>query len=91
VELIENIGYRTPGTDRKLKFWWKAVFHMWNEPKPAPEYQIGWKDRKSAKASLERILQWDFRRNIIAHGENIDHDAVAVARKAWRRPLSWPE
>ena len=32
VDLIENIGYRTPGTDWKLKLWWKAVFHMWNTP-----------------------------------------------------------
>jgi hypothetical protein len=89
VDLIENIGDHTPGTDWKLKFWWKAVFHMWNTPKPAPEYQLGWKDRNAARASLERILQWDFERIIIAHGENIDRDAVAVARQAWARPLSW--
>jgi hypothetical protein len=89
VDLIENIGDRTPGADWKLKFWWKAVFHMWNVPKPAPEYQLGWKDRLAAKASLERILQWDFERIILAHGDNIEADAVAVAREAWKRPLSW--
>lgn len=89
VDLIENIGDSTPHVDWKLKFWWKAVFHMWNEPKPAPEYQLGWKDKKAAKDSLERILEWDFERIIIAHGQNIDRDAAAVARRAWRRPLSW--
>lgn len=89
VDLIENIGDRSPGVDWKLKFWWKAVFHMWNTPKPAPEYQVGWKDRKAAKASLERILAWEFDRIIIAHGENIDTDAKAAARRAWERPLSW--
>jgi len=27
--------------------------------------------------------------SIIAHGQNIDRDAVAVARQAWKWPLSW--
>jgi hypothetical protein len=91
VDLIENIGDHSSGASWKLKFWWKVVFQMWNEPKPAPEYQLGWKDRKAAKASLKRILAWDFERIIIAHGENIDRDAVAVARRAWALPLSWSE
>lgn len=88
VDLIENIGDATPGTDWKLKLWWKAVFHMWNSPKPAPEYQLGWKDKKAAKASLERILEWDFSRIIISHGDNIDADAKQAAREAWKTPLS---
>ncbi len=88
VDLIENIGDATAGTDWKLKLWWKTVFHMWNKPKPAPEYQLGWKDRKAAKASLERILDWDFQRIIISHGDNIDTDANAAARRAWEKPLS---
>ena len=89
VDLIENIGDATPGTDWKLKLWWKLVFRMWNRPRPAPEYQIGWKNRRAAQDSLQRILEWDFERIILAHGENIDHDAKAIARAAWARPLSW--
>lgn len=89
VDLIENIGDETPGTDWMLKLWWKGVFHMWNTPKPAPEYQLGWKDKKAAKACLERILEWDFERIIIAHGQNIDTNAKQAAREAWSRPLSW--
>ena len=87
VDLIENVGDTTPGTDWKLKLWWKAAFHMWNRPKPAPEYQLGWKDRKAAQASLQRILEWEFDRIIISHGDNIDADAKTVARSAWRNPL----
>ncbi|MEM7317947.1 MAG: DUF4336 domain-containing protein [Pseudomonadota bacterium] len=90
VDLIENIGDSTPGTDWKLKLWWKGVFHMWNTPKPAPEYQLGWKDRQAARASLRRILDWDFTRIIISHGDNIETDAKAVARTAWQNPLSAP-
>jgi len=88
-DLIENVGDQTAGVDWKLKFWWKAVFHMWNHPKPAPEYQLGWGDKRAVRKSLERILGWDFERIVIAHGELIEADAEAVARRAWERPLSF--
>lgn len=88
-DLIENIGDATPGTDWKLKLWWKGVFHMWNKPRPAPEYQLGWSDKTAAKASIEQILAWDFERIILSHGDLIDSDAKAAARDAWARPLSW--
>jgi hypothetical protein len=87
VDLVENIGDRTDDVGWGLKFWWKVVFHMWNVPKPAPEYQLGWKDKAAARLSLNRILQWDFERVIIAHGDLIETDANAVLRKAWENPL----
>jgi glyoxylase-like metal-dependent hydrolase (beta-lactamase superfamily II) len=88
-DLLENIGEKSGAVGWQLKLWWKAVFHMWDNPKPAPEYQMGWKDRRAAKQSLERILEWDFDRIILSHGENIESDAKAVLRKAWARPLSF--
>ena len=87
VDLIENIGDQTPDVDWQLKLWWKVVFHMWNEPKPAPEYQLGWKDKKAAAESLKRILEWDFERIVISHGETIDTDARNAAISAWKVPL----
>lgn len=88
VDLIENIGDSTPGTDWKLKLWWKGVFHMWNTPKPAPEYQLGWKNKEAAAKSLNRILDWNFEQIIISHGENILENAKDVARQAWATPLA---
>ena len=88
-DLIENIGHRTEGADWVLKLWWKTVMHMWDKPRPAPEYQMGWKDRAAAKRSLERILDWDFERIVVAHGDNIEVDAQAIAREAWAKPLSF--
>ncbi len=87
VDLIENIGDDTPNTNWVLKLWWKTVLQMWNTPKPAPEYQLGWKDKAAAKRSLERILEWDFERIVIAHGDLIEADAKEVARQAWAGPL----
>jgi hypothetical protein len=88
VDLIENYGDNTENTGLGIKFWWKIVFHMWNKPKPAPEYQLGWKDKKAAKESLERMLEWDFERIVISHGDLIENDAKAVAKQAWLVPLS---
>ena len=87
VDLIENITDETEHANWVLKFWWKVVFHMWNNPKPAPEYQLGWKDKAAACRSLEKILEWDFKRIILAHGDLIETDAKARAREAWAVPL----
>ncbi len=88
VDLIEKFTDATPHVDWKLKLWWKVVFRMWNIAKPAPEYQLGWSDKKAARASLRRILQWDFERVILAHGDLIEADSRQVVEKAWRRPLA---
>lgn len=88
VDLLENIGDDyTHGASLLLKFWWKAVFHMWNNPKAAPEYQMGWGDKDIVKKGLEKILSWDFDRIILAHGNTVELNAKDVARKAWQKVL----
>ncbi|NQV47801.1 MAG: hypothetical protein HQ504_08470 [Rhodospirillaceae bacterium] len=87
-DLIENYGDETAARlDWKMQIWWRFIFRMWNNPKPAPEYQMGWKDKAAAKQSLERMLAWNFERIIIAHGDLIDSDAKSVAMSAWRSIL----
>jgi len=86
-DLIELIGDDTPGVDRVLKFWWKAVTFMWNKPRPAPEYRLGWSDRRAAAAQLAAILAWDFDRIVLSHGDLVTDNAKAVAREAWGRVL----
>ena len=87
VDLLENFTDSTPGVSRMLKFWFKAVFHMWNNPKPAPEYQIGWNDKAAAKQSLFRILDWPFDRIIISHGDLIEERARETLITAWKTLL----
>jgi hypothetical protein len=88
VDLIENFTDQTPNVNWLLKLWWKTVFHMWDNPKPAPEYQMGWKDKEAARKSLRRILDWDFDKIILAHGDLIETDAKERALDAWKKPLS---
>lgn len=83
VDLIENFTDATPHVSGLLKFWFKYVFRMWNKPGPAPEYRMGWRDRKAAATSLRRILGWDFQRIVLSHGDLIERDAHEVAIKAW--------
>lgn len=89
VDLLENIGddYQHD-TGLWLKFWWKAVFRMWNNPKAAPEYQMGWGNKQIVKQGLSKILTWDFSRIILAHGNLVETDAKAVLKKAWANVLS---
>ncbi|MDJ0655170.1 MAG: hypothetical protein QNJ40_13495 [Xanthomonadales bacterium] len=87
VDLIENFTDQSQNVNWLLKLWWKAVFHMWDNPKPAPEYQMGWKDKAAARRSLEKILQWDFDRIVLSHGDLIETSARESARAAWSKPL----
>lgn len=88
VDALENFTDRTPGVNWLLKVWFKGIFRMWNRPKPAPEYRVGWGDRKAAGKSLKAILERDFSRVVVAHGDLIESDAKAILREAWRVPLA---
>ena len=88
VDLIENFTDRTANVNWVLKLWWKVVFHMWDNPKPAPEYQMGWKDKVAARKSLQKILHWDFEKIIMSHGDLITAEAKKTALRAWQTPLS---
>jgi len=89
VDLLENIGddYRHKA-GLLLKFWWKIVLRMWNNPKAAPEYQMGWGKKNIVKIGLNKILNWDAERVILAHGENIENNVNNILRTAWKRVLN---
>ncbi len=83
VDLIENFTDATPNIGGALKFWFKHVMRMWENPRPAPEYRMGWSNRIAAAKSLRRILTWDFRQIVLSHGDLIDRNAHEVAAEAW--------
>ncbi|MGH7286335.1 MAG: hypothetical protein ACRELY_32860 [Polyangiaceae bacterium] len=83
VDLVENIGDATPGTDRVMRMWIK-VMGMWNKPRAAPELRWLTRDRAAARSAIEQILAWDFDRMVIAHGELYEHGAKDALREAWR-------
>ena len=87
-DLLENIGDDYQHTaSLLLRFWWKVVFKMWNKPKAAPEYQVGWGNKKIVKQCLERILAWQAERVIIAHGELVENNVNEILFSAWQKVL----
>jgi len=89
VDLLENIGddYQH-SANLLLRFWWKIVFRMWNNPKAAPEYQMGWGNKQIVKNGLEKTLNWNAERVILAHGEIIDNNVNKILSTAWRKVLN---
>ena len=88
VDLLENIGddFKHRG-GLLLRFWWKAIFGMWNNPKAAPEYQMGWGKKELARKALAKIISWEAERVILSHGELIEGNVSQVLGKAWRKVL----
>jgi len=89
VDLLENIGDNyTHHAGLYLRFWWKLIFRMWNNPKAAPEYQLGWGNKKLVQRGLTKILNWNADRIILAHGENIKGNINTVLSTAWEKVLN---
>lgn len=88
VDLLENIGdsYQHKA-GLYLQFWWRFVFRMWNRPKAAPEYQLGWGNRKVVKLILQKIINWDAERVILAHGETLESNVSQTLKTAWKKVL----
>ena len=89
VDLLENIGddYQHPAS-LYLRFWWKVVFKMWNNPKAAPEYQMGWGKKNIVKKGLNKILSWKSERVILAHGELVESNVNKILSSAWHMVLN---
>ena len=89
VDLLENIGddFKHP-TGLNLRFWWKCIFRMWNKPKAAPEYQVGWGRKDIVKKGLNKILSWNAERVILAHGELIENNVTGILGTAWKKVLN---
>jgi hypothetical protein len=49
---------------------------------------MGWKDKAAARKSLQKVLQWDFDKIVLSHGDLIATNAKAMALEAWKKPLS---
>ena len=48
---------------------------------------MGWGKKNIVKIGLHKILSWNAKRVILAHGENIDDNVNNILRTAWKKVL----
>jgi glyoxylase-like metal-dependent hydrolase (beta-lactamase superfamily II) len=51
--------------------------------RPTPAFRLAVRDRAAARASLDRILAWDFDRILIGHGEVLESGGRAALERAY--------
>ncbi len=79
-DLAFNIG---PGATRGLRFWARlnlAYGHLG----PSLLVKSLIRDKPQARAAMERMLDWDFQRIIMAHGAVVEHGARPALMAAYR-------
>jgi hypothetical protein len=61
------------GPDGSLWFaWFMRLYGAWGRFGPTPLERALMRDRAAVRASLDRILAWDFDRIIVGHGRNVE-------------------
>jgi Domain of unknown function (DUF4336) len=78
-DLLFNIRDESHGLTR---FFYRA-FGMWQRFGPNRLWRWLAKDRQALAASIERILTWDIRRVVMAHGDPVEIDNPASLRAAF--------
>ncbi|MFB6373092.1 MAG: DUF4336 domain-containing protein [Bradymonadaceae bacterium] len=65
-------------TFSKLYYWANGVL---GKPGISSMVLLAYDDKQAARRSYEQLLDWDFERIVIAHGEIVDEDAHRVLRR----------
>ena len=61
----------------------KRLNGIHQKPRPLLPFRLGFRDKAAARASLERVLSWDFDRIVLCHGPIVESGGKAVVREAY--------
>lgn len=78
-DLCFNIPESSKGTTRM----WAAALGILGGLSSSRSFIVTIRDRPAARATIERILEWDFDRVIISHGDPVAQDGKAEFRRAY--------
>ncbi len=78
-DIALNVGEESP---LGLRLWAHAN-GIYGKLRPALPVRLSYSDRAAARASVARILQWDFQRVIVCHGKIIEGDAKDIVKTAF--------
>ena len=82
-DLAMNFGPDSPPLTRLAA----RAGRMYGRLRPTPFFRMLTRDRAGARASLERILGWDFDRVVVGHGAIWETGGREALRREWRRVL----
>jgi hypothetical protein len=57
---------------------------VYQKPGPLLDVKLAYLDKRAARASLEKVMTWDFERMILAHGHLVNSGAKQVFYRAYR-------
>ncbi|MGB0220897.1 MAG: DUF4336 domain-containing protein [Sinimarinibacterium flocculans] len=80
VDLVENFSH----CDHAPTRWYLKLGGIYGRPGWHPLLRATYLNRRKARASIQRILALPFERVLVAHGDNIEHDAGRVIREGLR-------
>ncbi|WP_287526793.1 hypothetical protein [Okeania sp. SIO2C2] len=72
--------------DESFPFTTKLVFKImggYKQLKPSFLERLGTKEKEKVRQSVQKILQWDFRRVIMAHGTIVEDDVKQKFKKGY--------
>jgi Domain of unknown function (DUF4336) len=61
----------------------KRLNGIHEKPRPLLPFRLGFRDKAAARASLERVLSWEFDRIVLCHGPIVESGGKAVFREAY--------
>lgn len=56
----------------------------YEQPGPPIDMKLMFYNKAATRASIEKVLSWDFERMILAHGHLVQSDAKTIVRRAYR-------
>lgn len=83
--IVGDICFNIPPDAPLLTRLWAWGPRMRPRVGPTPAFRLMVGDKPSIRASVERILGWDFLRIVVGHGEIVEDDSRAAFAAAWGR------
>jgi Domain of unknown function (DUF4336) len=56
---------------------------IYGQLRPTPMFRLGLRNRAAARRSLDQILDWDFDRVVVGHGESLETGGKSALRSAY--------
>ena len=78
-DLVQSAGLDTPLLTRLVM----RLNGIYERPGLPRHIRLGFRDKAAARASLERVLSWDFDRIVLAHGSVVETGGKAALRDAY--------